>query len=504
MNASTIVIFVLYLAALLVIGLWIGRRKVRTPTDYFLAGRKVGPIALVFTLAATNFSAFFFFGFAGASFKIGYGYYGIMAVGTSLMALSFFFIGRRVWRAGKWFGLITPPELFSVRYGSQALRYVTLCAFVLFTIPYIATQIIGGGIALESMTDKAVPFELGAILVTFVVTTYLMGGGMRSDIVTDILQGAMMLVAALAGLGFVASGLGGFQRANEAALANAPELFSFPGGGGFITLQIWFSYLVLWTMCDPLFPHIFQRFYIAKSEKALKLSMVAYPIITMVLFAFPVMIGVWGHAGTGFSGSPDGVLPFMVKGYSPSLLYGLVMAGGFAALMSTADSQLLVLSSMLTRDLCRSIFKGKLVNRNELKLGRLLVIVIAGMSLVVALLDLGSIFDILTKTTFTGLAILFPATLAALYWKRSTAWGVTSSIIVGEGVYLTTFVLQEKGIMDGSWTYGFLPAIPIVLLSTVVLIVISLITRPPERKRVDEFFSAVNDAASKKKVMDQQ
>ncbi len=491
MNPSTVVIFVLYLAALLVIGLVIGRRRIRTPTDYFLAGRKVGPVALFFTLAATNFSAFFFFGFAGASFKIGYGYYGIMAVGTSLMALSFFYIGRRVWRAGKRFGLITPPELFSVRYGSPLVRYVTLCAFVLFTIPYIATQITGGGIALESLTDKAVPYELGAILVTFVISAYLMVGGMRSDVMTDVLQGAVMFVAALAGLGFVASGLGGFQRANEAALANAPELFSFPGGGGFITLQIWFSYLVLWMMCDPLFPHIFQRFYIARSEKALRFSMVAYPVITMVLFAFPVMLGVWGHAGTGFSGAPDGILPFMVKENSPSLLYGLVMAGGFAALMSTADSQLLVLSSMLTRDLCKTLFKGKVVSGRELKLGRLFVLVIAGIGLVIALLDLGSIFDILTKTTFTGLAILFPATIAALYWKRSTTWGVASSILVGEGFYLATFFLQEKGIMDGSWTFGFLPAIPVVLLSTAVLISVSFLTRPPEKKRVDQFFKAV-------------
>lgn len=487
MNTLALLIFIAYIIAVMFVG-YIGfRRSRKTSEDFFVAGRSVGPILLLFSLGATNFSAFFFFGFAGAAYKFGFGYYGIMAIGTSLMAVTFFLLGRRIWKVGKGFSLITPPELFGVRYESQPLRLTVLSVFVLFTLPYIATQAIGGGIALRTLTDGAISFEMGAVIVTIVIAAYLMLGGMRSDVLTDLLQGVMMVVVALAAVGFVSYGLGGFQEANAAAYDAVPALFSLPGGAGFFTIQIWISYILLWTFCDPLFPQLFQRFYAARDERAIKFSMLAYPIITAMLFLAPVLIGVWGNVSfPGLTGSEvDNILPMMLSEHAPTWAFGLVMAAGFAALMSTADSQLLALSSMLTRDVCRLFWKKKVTSALEIMTGRIIILGLALASLGIALSSFESIFSMLTKTTFTGLAILFPTTVAALYWKRSTAAGCISSIVVGEALYaLIYFELIPTG-----WMMGFLPAIPLVLISTVVLVIASRITEKPDDLTVRRFFS---------------
>jgi SSS family solute:Na+ symporter len=491
MNTIALGVFVGYMVLVLLIGYYGYRRSRGTAEEFFVAGRRIGPILLFFTFAATNFSAFFFFGFAGAAYKYGFGYYGVMAIGTSLMAITFFFLGRRIWKVGKGLRLITPPELFARRYGSEHLRLVVLIAFVVFTLPYIATQAIGGGIALQFLTDGEISFEIGAAIVTLVITVYLMLGGMLSDVLTDFLQGVMMLIGGLAAVGFVAAGLGGFQQANDSAYLLKPELFSLPGGQGYITLPLWISYLLLWTFCDPMFPHLFQRFYIAKSEKAIRFTMFAYPIITMVLFLLPVLIGVWGNIDfPGLTGKqPDNILPMMMRVYAPDWVFGFIMAAGFAALMSTADSQLLVLSSMLTKDICSKIWKQQMTPEKEVVTGRLIILALALVSLAIALTSFVSIFDMLTKTTFTGLAIMFPAAVAALYWKRSTAAGCIASIVVGEGVYVIIFTLN----LPSDWCFGFLPAIPLVALSTIVLILVSRFTRMPEKQTIDSFFANIEN-----------
>lgn len=487
MDGVAVSLFVAYMIVMLFIG-YIGLKRSKGSEDFFVAGRKVGPLMLFFTFAATNFSAFFFFGFAGAAYTSGFAYYGIMAIGTSLMALSFYLLGRRIWRVGRAFKLITPPELFAVRFQSQPLRITMLSMFVLFTLPYVATQAIGGGIALNTLTDGAISFEIGAVIVTSVIVAYLLMGGMVSDVLSDLLQGIMMSIVALAAVGFVTMGLGGFETANHAVYLIDPSLFSLPGAAGLFTIQIWISYILLWTFCDPMFPHLFQRFYVARDEKSIRFSMLAYPVITTLLFLFPVLMGVWGHVGVDLgSNSTDSILPMMIGEYAPSWLFALVMAGGFAALMSTADSQLLVLSSMLTRDVCGKIWKDRTTPEREVKVGRILIFVLALVSLAIALSSFVSIFELLTKTTFTGLAILFPATVAALYWKKATAWGCISSVVVGEGLYALFFF----NVLPSELTLGFLPAIPLVGISALVLILVSMITKKPSDETTNEFFSHI-------------
>ena len=467
-----ILLVIIYFVFLIALGLFAHKKTKKTPEDYFLANRTFGPIILFFTLAATNFSAFTFLGFAGNAYKSGFGQYGIMGFGTAIMAIMFYIIGRKVWKLGKEKGYITPPELIGDRFNSLSLRLIFMIVMVIFTIPYLATQAIGAGMLINYMVPD-ITWQIGAVITMIVILIYVLYGGMRGSGWTDVIQGLIMIIAMTIAVVFVAISLGGFEAANTAAYTASPELFTRPGGDDFFLPQIWFSFMLLWIFADPMFPQIFSRFYTAKDEKSLKMSMILYPIIVSFLFLFPVLIGVWAH-GTSLNiaaGSEDMVLPIMVATYTPSIVFSFVMVGALAALMSTADSQLLSLSTMLSRDIP---IKKKQIS--EILFGKILIIIL---SLFAILFVIGGynpkvgIMGTLVSTTFSGLAVLCPTAIAALYWKRATKYGCIASIIIGE---ISIFLFQFKILPD----YGFLSAIWGIVIAILVLIIVSYIS--PSKK----------------------
>jgi SSS family solute:Na+ symporter len=306
---------------------------------------------------------------------------------------------------------------------------------ITFTLPYLAMQPMAAGYALEELLG--IPYFAGAILITVVMLIYTLLGGFRGVAWTDVLQGGMMLVLLLVALGVITSSLGGLSAANHAAAIRWPELFSRPGMGGAFSPGIWLGYMLLWLLCDPMFPQLFQRFYAARNERALGTTMALYPLITGILFLLPVTIGVIGRLGfpelpTGVAS--DRILPLLLSRYTPPILEALVLTAALAALMSTLDSQLLTLSSMLTRDLVDPLTKEHASSRQASPwVGKGFVIVLALIGLAIAWRPPATFLEIATET-FTGLAVLFPTVIAALYWRRATAGGAIASILVGEGL----------------------------------------------------------------------
>ena len=455
-----------YFALLMLIAVIAKKRTVDDPEDYFLANRKFTSPILFFTLAATNFSAFTFLGFAGKAYTDGVGQYGVMALGTSFMAIMFYILGRKIWRIGKEKGYITPGELIGGRYNSRGLQLLFTTIMSIFTIPYLAIQAIGAGYILQ-MIFPDIDVKLGAIVVMIIICLYVLFGGMRATGWTDVFQGIIMIVAMIAAFAFIANSLGGTSQATLLAYESNPSLFSRPGPNNFFTPQIWLSFLILWIFCDPMFPQIFTRFYTAKSEKSLKTAMILYPVLISFFFLLPVLIGVWAHGAGIETANPDNVLLLMVEKYTPPAVFSLVIIGALAALMSTADSQLLAVSTLLTCD-----FLGKKVGRSKM-----ITIMLTIFAIAFAILGYNpkvGIMGTLVKTTFSGLVVLFPATFATLYWWKATKWGCIFSIIGGEA---TVFIYAFYNLPS----FGFLPAIIALAVSFILLFSVSLIEGKEKR-----------------------
>lgn len=443
-----------YFLLVLLIGFIARTRWSSTPATYFLADRKLGTLVLLGTMVATNFSAFTVFGTSGAGYRDGFAFFPIMGFGTGFMALSFWVLGRKIWEKGREAGLVTPPELVRHLYGSPGLSFLFALVMIVFTIPYLALQPMAAGYSLEALVG--LPYFQGCLLVTGIIVLYTLRGGLRAVAWTDLFQGTFMFLLLLASLVLLVSHYGGYEAASSKVQGMWPQLFSRPGGQGRYTLGVWFSFMLLWFFCDPMFPQLFQRFYTAQGPRTLAKIMLLYPLVCTVVFFLPISVGILGRIShPDLAGkAADRILPLVLTQISGDFMAAMVIAAGLAALMSTMDSQLLTLSSIFTRDIL-PLTAGK--DQETSAAGRFFVLFLSLAGLALAYDPPATILQIATQT-FTGLAVLFPTVLFGLYFQRVFPVAAVLSILAGEGA-LVCFYL--KWISPGP----FLPVIWVMLVT---------------------------------------
>jgi len=459
-----------YLLLLAAIGFWSYRHSGQDPVSYFLAGRGLGSLALTLTTLATLLSAFTFIGVPADAYTHGLGIFLGVGVTTAFISGLFLWVGYRVWLAAQHFGFITPSEFFGHRFNSPLLALLYCLSALTFTAPYISIQIIGGARTLAAVLGEGIPYWPLAVVVALVILGYVLFGGSQAVVWTDVVQGIILILGM--GVAFVALALGVGQ---EAAGQLDPWL-SLPGPNGRWSWQGLFGNQLLFFMATPLFPQFFQRFYMAKSARPFKTLMVVWPLLILLVFFPAALLGVWGRLAFPSLEKTDQIMPMMLQTL-PSGVAAVVITAALAALMSTADSQLLTASSLVTRDLVVTFFRRQLSPHQEELLGRWVVLGIGLASFVIALNPPGLIVEIATWS-FQGNAMLFPVLIAGLYWKRATRAGAVAGALVSSGLTLGWL----SGLLPRAWTGGWLPVIPAVVIGSGVLIGVSLLTQPPKEQ----------------------
>jgi SSS family solute:Na+ symporter len=449
-----------YLVLMVVIGIVVRRRSSSSPVEFLLAGRGLGRLLLFITMAATNFSAYTIFGLSGAGYRIGYAYYPIMSFGTGFMALAMYVVGRRILVLAKERGYVTPTDFLADRYGSRAFTILFSVVLIVFTLPYIAIQAVSSGKSLEALVG--IPYAGGALLVTGCIVLYVVLGGMRSVAWTDVVQALMIVGFTLAAFLLIARGSGGFLNVSRELAGTFPGLYSRPGLDGSMSPGIWFGFLFLWFFADPMFPQLFQKLIAAKDARALKTTVVLYPLITAALFFLTVSIGVMGrHSFPGLTAAQsESIFPMLLAKFASPAVATLLLTGGLAALMSTMDSQLLTLGSLVTHDFVPVMRRGVGVQRAA-------IVALGVLGFLIALRPPVTILDFMNRSSFTGLAVLAPSVLGGLYWRRASAYGAAASVLVGEAlVFLFYFnVLRVPGLQ---------PVVPAVIAAAIVFVLVSL------------------------------
>ena len=476
------VILIAYIVITFVVGLVFTRKPEDNPESYFLSNRNLRTVALFFTLIATNFSAFFFLGFAGEGYRVGYAYYPMMAFGTIFAALSFYIIGNKAWHLGRAEGYLTPVEMINGLSGNRGLSMVYMVCMVGFMLPYMAVQPIGAGLILESITGGDIPYVWGVGLMTLFIIIYVYIGGMRGVVAMDIKNGVIMLSFMLLAVVIIARKLGGVESANLQLLASNPELFDPKGVNDFFTPLKWISFMVLWLTCLPMFPQIFTRFLISKDIKTFKQSTFLYTLIPPFLFIIPVMIGVLGHIDfTDLIGKEsDRILPMMLTRHASDWMSALILTGALAAFISTVDSVLLAISTIGTRDIYLRYIRPTASLHQQVQVGKFIVLLLAVISFLIALERPASIFKMVTMT-FSGSSLLFPVTLALFYWKRTSALACTIGLVVGE-ILLAALTFRW---IDTTWMGSALPVLPALIVTSVLIIAGSLVLKS-EKKTGDQ------------------
>jgi SSS family solute:Na+ symporter len=295
---------------------------------------------------------------------------------------------------------------------------------------------------------------------------------MRGVVAMDMKNGVIMLSFMLLAIIAISLKMGGASEVNKTLFQTNPELFSKSGANGFFTPLKWVSFMLLWLACLPMFPQIFSRFLMSKDLKTFKQSTLLYTLIPTFLFIIPVMIGVFGHVDfLGLVGKEsDKILPMVLAKHTPLWVAALVLTGALAAFISTVDSLILALSTILTRDVFLEHIRKDISHEKQVQIGKLIVLFLAIISMLIALERPASIFKMVTMT-FSGSALLFPITLLLFYWKKTTAIACSIALIGGE---LLLAALTFKWI-DTSWIGSALPVLPALIFTFFLIFILSIL-----------------------------
>lgn len=454
------IILISYLLISFAWGLFFTKRPENNPESFFLSNRNLRTVALFFSLIATNFSAFFFLGFAGEAYRVGYAYYPMMAFGTSFAAINFYVIGNKAWRLGKQKAYITPVEMIRGESGSLPLSVLFMLFMILFMLPFLAVQSVGAGLILENITGGAISYAQGVVLMTLLILIYVIVGGMRGIVAMDMKNGIIMLTLMLTAVLVLDNSMGGIAENNLSLREVMPELFDVRGRGDFFTPLKWLSFLLLWSACLPMFPQIFTRFLMGKNLRIFKKTTILYAFIPPFLFIVPVIIGVLGHIDfPGLEGkASDAILPMLLGKYTPDWFSALILTGALAAFISTVDSILMAIASIGTRDFYLQFVKRDANHAGQVKAARWIIFLVAMIGMVIALLRPASIFAIVTMT-FSGSALLYPIVIGIFYF-RHVHWTWSFWALLSGEIILAALSFQWVSV---EWMGTALPVLPAFL-----------------------------------------
>jgi solute:Na+ symporter, SSS family len=359
----------------------------------------------------------------------------------------------------------------------------------------------GGGTAIRAITDGFVPYWLGGAIVALVVMGYVFFGGMRGTAWVNAFQAAMFLSFGAAALVVIGRGMGGFSDAIEALLASpatAPLLTRER-----ISPMFFLSYTFI-PLSTIAFPHITIFCLTARRMAQFRPTVVLYPLCLLAIWLPCVFLGVAANslrdtpriahklearqalatapatlpaedrAALRRQASGDDVVLVMLERFAPIWIAGILGAGIMAAVMAS-DSQILALSTMFTEDVFT--FYGGTARFGEtvqVQMGRIFVVLLTIVAYIVALQAPQSIFDLAVQYAFSGYAALSVLLFAALFWKRSTKWGALAVAVWT--AFAVLYTSQTPGAL--AW-YGLMPVVPITLIAAALMIVVSLVTRPP-------------------------
>ena len=538
----TLVVLV-YLALVLYIGIFAFRRAAsrHAAEDYFLAGRSLGSFVFLFSLFGTNMTAFTILGASGHAFNNGIVTYGLMGSSSALIIpLTLLLIGTRTWALGKKHGFMTPVQMFRDRWECSHIGTVIFALQALFLVPYIIIAVKGGGTILQSISGGWVPYWMGGSLVALVVMSYVFFGGMRGTAWVNTLQTTLFLSFGVAALLVIGAGMGGFSAAME-RIAQSPALAPLLTRENISPLYyLSYTFIPLSAIC---FPHIGIFCLTARRMSQFRKTVILYPICIMAIWLPCVFLGVAANGAEDFpriqekqaarqtlatSGTEltreregdlrrrmaaDDVIPLLLDRYAPLWLAGILGAGILAAVMAS-DSQILALSTMFTEDIF-AFYGGKkrFGDRAQVQTGRLFVALITLVAFVIALKSPATIFLVAIQYSFTGYAALLPLLVAALFWKRSTRWGALATTLwaggsVGAIALLQALVPPPSGppaailswggldlisrTAGGTTILGFLPVVPIVLVSGLLMVAFSWLTARPSTGTLARYFPAAN------------
>lgn len=488
LSAPILATFVVYVLVMIAVGVWAYPRT-RTFADFALGGRRLSPLAAALSAGASDMSGWLFLALPGAVYAAGIGA-GWIAVGLAMGTyLNWLFVAPRLRtyteRAGNAVSLSAYlEERFEDR--TRMLRLVSAAVTVVFFTVYVASGLVAGGLLFEQVFD--VDFELAVSVTALVIVVYSCLGGFLAVSLTHVMQATLMILALIVLPAISIATLGGFGPLTDALDSRTPALLDVGAEARFADGQ--------WTAGGPLGavaivsllawglgyfgqPHILARFMGIRSTHAVPAARRIGTGWVLVVLAGAILVGLVGAGQLGTPlDNPETVYIALSQALLNPWVAGVMLVAVLAAIISTADSQLLVSSVALTEDFYRAFLRRRASDRTLVWAGRGAVVVVILVACAIALKG-GGVLNIVAYA-WAGFGAAFgPVVLLSLYWPRMTWAGAMAGIVSGAA---TVLLWKKINPLLGPLESGIYEMVPGVLVATVAALAFGrFVGRPPER-----------------------
>ena len=503
-NANTYILIsvVVYLLGMLAIGILYSKN--RNSEEFYLGGRKLGPIVTAMSTEASDMSAYLLMGVPGLAFFCGVAEASWTAIGLAVGTyLNWLIVAKRLRLYSGKIKAITVPDFLSTRFrdNTKLIEIIGALTIIIFFVPYTASGFSACGKLFNSLFGF--DYMTSMLISAAVIVAYCATGGFMAASVTSLVQSVMMTFALVVVLIFGINTAGGW----DAVVTNAKEIPGYlsmfastnitAGSSGAYTPLMIVSTLA-WGLGYFGMPHILLHFMAIEDETKLKISRRVGSVWVVISLGVAVIIGVVGFAmaKAGALALPESqsvaenlivnVSSLLSKvGVFPAIIAGIIIAGILAATMSTADAQLLAAASGVTHNLLTNVFGVKLSDKKSMLIARLTVVGVAVLGVIFASDPNSSIFRVVSFA-WAGFGATFgPVMLFSLFWKRCNKWGAIAGMASGAVmIFVWKYLIAPiGGILN---IYELLPAF---IISSIFIVVVSLATKAPDAEIVAEFES---------------
>lgn len=486
---QAMIAFVGYLLMIILVGILAARFSSKGISNFFIGGRKMNMFVVALSAVVSGRSAWLLLGFTGMAYTMGLS--ALWAAAGYILSefFLFLFFAPRIRRFSEKTDCITIPDFFEARFNDKTgvLRVLVAVIIIIFMMAYVSAQFVAGGKTF-SASFELTP-QQGILLTALIILFYTVIGGFLAVSVTDTIQGLIMIIALLVLPVIAISHMGGFAEfylqaslieVNDGSFTNAFAL----GAGA----MIGFLGIGLGSVGNP---HIVARYMSINNPSKFRLTAIV-GTLSNFLMAFGAL--VTGMAGRIYFpdlsalplADPENLYPTLASDHLHPIMFGIVIASIFAAIMSTADSQLLVAGSSLVRDIYEKlIHKHKVISQLQLvKASRWFILLLVLFSLALAFIAEDLVFW-LVLFAWAGLgAALGPTSLLALYWRNITRTGTIAGIITGA---VTVIVWSRIPVLK-ALIYELVPAF---ILSIIITIIVSKLTSQSDNN--DQIYDQINE-----------
>ena len=444
MNPILIGLF-LYLVVVLVIGVK-SAGKNRTQSDFLIADRKLGAWAIALSERASGESAWLLIGLPGAALAVGFLEIWA-AVGCVLgIIFSWLFIAVPLRELAGKYNSMTLPDLFANYFNDEtkSLRIISSLIITFFFTFYVAAQFNAAGKVLN--VTFGIPQFTGMLIGAGIILLYTMLGGFRAVVWTDMVQ-AIIMFSTLVILPIV----GLFELRHSGNNQLGSELMSLTAG----KTGIWAFLAILgglsWGFGYTGQPHLLARFIAIKNSAEIRRGRIIAFSWAIPAFFGAFFMGIVGVTlyGAGKFTDPESLMPFMATSLLPGWIAGILISGAMAAMMSTADSQLLVTASAISEDLIHKVGKRNLRPEKLLTISRTVTISVGLIAFIMAYFSTDLVFS-LVSYAWSGLGASFgPVLLGIIYWKKITREGAIAGLLTGS---LSTIIWKNIDVLNSAVT----------------------------------------------------